>query len=98
MTGMGLHARSFPAEHYQRFRERFTSGHGGYPVVGTPDQVADELGRIAETGMTGLAFGFVDFLAELPYFCDEVLPRLEAKGVRSTASNSGMTSVAKSSS
>jgi dimethylsulfone monooxygenase len=98
MTGMGLHARSFPAEHYQQFRERFTSGHGTYPLVGTPDQVADELERIAETGMTGLAFGLVDFLAELPYFCDEVLPRLEAKGVRSAASNSGITSVAKSSS
>ena len=32
--------------------------------------------------MAGLAFGMVDFLAEMPYFCQEVLPRLEAKGLR----------------
>jgi FMNH2-dependent dimethyl sulfone monooxygenase len=82
MTGMGLHGQSFPADHYQRFRERFSSGHGGYPLVGTPDQIADELVRISEIGLSGLAFGFVDYLAELPYFRDEVLPRLEARGVR----------------
>jgi hypothetical protein len=27
-------------------------------------------------------FSFVDYLGELPYFCDEVLPRLAHLGVR----------------
>lgn len=80
----GLHAQFFPPEHYEQFRVRFTGGHGTYPIIGTPDHVADELERIAEAGFAGAGFSFVDYLAELPYFRDEVLPRLEARGVRTT--------------
>ncbi len=82
MSGMGMHGQSFPPGHYERFRERFTAGHGGYPLIGTPDSIADELERISQTGMGGLAFGMVNFLDEMPYFVQEVLPRLEAKGLR----------------
>jgi dimethylsulfone monooxygenase len=32
--------------------------------------------------MHGIGLSFVNFLDEVPYFCDEVLPRLERKGVR----------------
>jgi alkanesulfonate monooxygenase SsuD/methylene tetrahydromethanopterin reductase-like flavin-dependent oxidoreductase (luciferase family) len=78
----GVHAQFFPPEHYQQFRERFAGGHGAYPVVGTPDHVADELERIADVGFAGFAFGFFDYLDELPYFSQEVLPRLEARGLR----------------
>ena len=43
---MGMHAQFFPPEHYQQFRERFAAGHGMYPIIGDPDHVADELERI----------------------------------------------------
>jgi FMNH2-dependent dimethyl sulfone monooxygenase len=82
MALAGVHAQFFPPEHYQTQRERFVGGHGGYPIVGDPDDVADELERIAATGFAGVAFGLFDFAKELPYFCDEVLPRLERRGVR----------------
>jgi hypothetical protein len=32
--------------------------------------------------MHGIGLSFVNFLDEVPYFCDEVLPRLERAGVR----------------
>ena len=51
-------------------------------TVGTPDKVADELATISQAGMHGIGLSFVNFLNEVPYFCDEVLPRLERKGVR----------------
>jgi dimethylsulfone monooxygenase len=82
MSGMGMHSNAFPAGHYERFRERFTAGHGGYPLIGSPDQVADELERISQTGMAGIAFGMCNFLEEMPFFVQEVMPRLEAKGLR----------------
>jgi len=78
----GIHAQFFPPEHYRRFRERFAAGHGAYPLVGDPDHVADELERIADAGFAGLAFGFFDYLGELEFFAQEVLPRLESRGVR----------------
>lgn len=82
MTGMGLHGQMFPPDHYKLFRDRFVTGHGAYPIVGSPDVVAEMLAEVAEIGFAGVAAGFVNYLDELPYFCQEVLPRLEARGLR----------------
>jgi alkanesulfonate monooxygenase SsuD/methylene tetrahydromethanopterin reductase-like flavin-dependent oxidoreductase (luciferase family) len=68
---------------YEEKRRYFAAtAVGGYPYVGTPDKVADELATISEAGMHGIGLSFVNFLDEVPYFCDEVLPRLERKGIR----------------
>ena len=71
-------------EHYRRMRIRFAAGYGGWPVVGDPDAVAKEFTAIAHAGFSGIAMGFVNYLAEFPFFRDEVLPRLERAGVRRT--------------
>jgi alkanesulfonate monooxygenase SsuD/methylene tetrahydromethanopterin reductase-like flavin-dependent oxidoreductase (luciferase family) len=52
-------------------------------VIGDPDTVAQELGRLQSAGLDGLALNFVDYLQELPFFAAEVLPRLERIGLRS---------------
>jgi alkanesulfonate monooxygenase SsuD/methylene tetrahydromethanopterin reductase-like flavin-dependent oxidoreductase (luciferase family) len=38
--------------------------------------VAAELVRLYEIGFDGLVLNFVNYLDELPYFAQEVLPRL----------------------
>ena len=43
MTLQGLHAQSFTPEALASFRDRFAAGHGGFPLVGTPDHIADQL-------------------------------------------------------
>lgn len=85
MELQGLHAQSFPPEAFALFRERFAAGHGVYPLVGTPDQIAGELARVHAAGFDGTTISFVDYLAELPYFAEEVIPRLERMGLRSPA-------------
>jgi dimethylsulfone monooxygenase len=55
---------------------------GGYPIVGTPDRVAEELADLSRGGVRGIGFSMVNYLEELPLFRDEVLPRLEKLGVR----------------
>ena len=69
-------------EHYRQMRIRFAAGYGGWPIVGDPDTVAAEFVAISKAGFGGVALGFVNYLAEFPYFRDEVLPRLERAGVR----------------
>ncbi len=71
-----------PDEYYAKRRYFASNAVGGYPFVGTPDRVADELATISEAGVRGIGLSFVNYLAELPYFCAEVLPRLAHKGVR----------------
>ncbi len=55
---------------------------GGYPFIGTPDRIADELATLSRSGIRGIAFSMVNYLDEFPFFRDEVLPRLERMGVR----------------
>ena len=46
-------------------------------MVGDPDHVAKALADLSQAGLSGIGISFVNYLDELPYFCDEVLPRLE---------------------
>jgi len=71
------------ADDYEAKRQYFAANAiGGYPFVGTPDKVADELANVGRAGVRGVAVSFVNYLDELPYFCAEVLPRLAKIGLR----------------
>ncbi|WP_300006934.1 LLM class flavin-dependent oxidoreductase [Pseudonocardia sp.] len=78
----GMYGQSFPPDAFKMYRDRFAGGHGTYPIVGSPDTVAAELERISAAGFVGATISFVDYVNDLTYFNAEVLPRLEAKGLR----------------
>lgn len=61
---------------------RMAGGNSGYPLIGDPDTVTSKIKMLSEAGFCGIAMGLVNFLDELPYFRDEVLPRLERIGLR----------------
>ena len=71
-----------PEEYADKRRYTAAVAIGGYPFVGTPDKVADELANLSRAGLRGIAVSFVNYLDELPYFCDAVLPRLARMGLR----------------
>jgi FMNH2-dependent dimethyl sulfone monooxygenase len=50
--------------------------------VGDPETVADELVAISDAGLAGMLLIFFDYRESLDLFADEVLPMLEAAGVR----------------
>ncbi len=55
---------------------------GAYPMVGTPDDIVAEMTRMHALGLAGTSISFLNYLTELPYFLDEVLPRLVKAGLR----------------
>jgi FMNH2-dependent dimethyl sulfone monooxygenase len=61
---------------------RAVVGRGHYIAHGTPDEVANALALLHQAGLDGVAIGFVDYVKELPYFIQEVVPRLERLGLR----------------
>jgi FMNH2-dependent dimethyl sulfone monooxygenase len=71
-----------PMQEYLTKRSHYAQGMGGLPIVGDPDHVAQQLIDLSKAGLTGIAVSFVNYIDELPFFCDEVLPRLERAGIR----------------
>lgn len=76
------HAHSFPHDLLKLIRDRMAMGHGGFPLIGTPDQVAAGLIALHQAGFRGTTLSFIDYVEEFPYFRDTVLPLLEQAGLR----------------
>jgi alkanesulfonate monooxygenase SsuD/methylene tetrahydromethanopterin reductase-like flavin-dependent oxidoreductase (luciferase family) len=85
MEGRGFYKMNLSEDVLARMRKRMAGGNGAFPIVGTPDDVADTMETLSNLGIDGLALGFVNGLEYFPYIRDEVFPRLEKKGLRSPA-------------
>ena len=75
-------AQNTPPEKFQQMRTGYAQGMGGLPIVGDPDHIASQLIDLSKAGLTGVAVSLVNYVDELPFFCEEVLPRLERAGLR----------------
>ncbi|MFO1148723.1 MAG: LLM class flavin-dependent oxidoreductase [Alsobacter sp.] len=82
MAGKKEFSRSHDAHAYDLYRQRFAGGAGSYPLVGTPERIVEEMGRIAAQGYAGAALSFVNYTQELPFFCEHVLPLMQQAGLR----------------
>lgn len=76
------HAHSFPHDLLDSIRDGMALGHGGFTLIGTPQQVADRLISLYEAGFGGTTLSFFDYVKEFPYFRDNVLPILAERGIR----------------
>jgi alkanesulfonate monooxygenase SsuD/methylene tetrahydromethanopterin reductase-like flavin-dependent oxidoreductase (luciferase family) len=65
--------------------ERQVLARGNFCAIGDPDDVAQQLARLHGVGFDGLALNFVNYLDDIEYFAQEVLPRLERLGLRSAS-------------
>jgi alkanesulfonate monooxygenase SsuD/methylene tetrahydromethanopterin reductase-like flavin-dependent oxidoreductase (luciferase family) len=75
---------SHEAEAYRLHRKRFAGGAGTYPLIGTPEKIAEEMIKMSEVGFGGTTVSFVNFKNELPYFIEKVMPLLKEAGLRVT--------------
>ncbi len=74
--------RSLPQDRLHAMMERFISGGGTYPVIGSYDEVAATLKRLSDAGLDGMALACVNYVQEMPIIRDELLPRLERLRLR----------------
>ncbi len=70
-----------------QLRLRYAGGNGSHPVVGSPQDVAEQLIGLSRMGFAGTTLSFVNFTRELPFFCESVLPILEQAGLRRELAN-----------
>lgn len=78
--------REFAQSHddaaFTLYRQRFAGGAGTFPLIGSPEKIVDDLVAIMEQGYAGAALSFANYLYELPFFCDRVLPLMRQAGLR----------------
>jgi alkanesulfonate monooxygenase SsuD/methylene tetrahydromethanopterin reductase-like flavin-dependent oxidoreductase (luciferase family) len=79
---IALSGASQSFDHAREMSERFIAGWGGYPLVGTPEQVVEGMKQLNEAGMGGMIMGLIDPDAELPMFRERILPLMVQAGIR----------------
>ncbi len=77
-----IQSETFDMKKLDEMRFHFIAGHGGYPLVGTPEQIVDEIDKLIEIGVDGVLMSWVDYKTELRQWIDEVLPLMEQNGQR----------------
>lgn len=55
---------------------------GNIEIIGSPEEVVDQLVALKRAGIDGVQLGFYDFLPELRYFGERVLPLMKQAGLR----------------
>jgi len=78
----GIRPETVSAHEFVQARSDYARRMSGKIVVGDPDSVAEQFAVLSRAGIRGMAMNFVNYLSELPYFCQEVLPRMERLGLR----------------
>jgi alkanesulfonate monooxygenase SsuD/methylene tetrahydromethanopterin reductase-like flavin-dependent oxidoreductase (luciferase family) len=62
--------------------EGMISGFWGIPMVGTPEQVVEQMLALHGAGADGIALSFVDYFEGLDRMEEQLLPLLREAGVR----------------
>ncbi len=81
MRVLGMESDSFDAQ-IEQFAKRFVVGWGAYPLVGTPEQVVERLLDLERAGVEGMCLMWNDYVEEIPYFGERVLPLMREAGLR----------------
>ncbi len=75
--GLGMESGSFA----QQTLETFAFGAGSLPLLGTADEVAEQIAELYRLGMDGVLMSYMDYLGDTRRFGEEMVPRLTALGV-----------------
>jgi alkanesulfonate monooxygenase SsuD/methylene tetrahydromethanopterin reductase-like flavin-dependent oxidoreductase (luciferase family) len=78
----GVQSATLPPEKLADFRFHFMAGHGGYPLVGTPERIVDELETLSKMGVDGCLISWVKYKDECQQWIDKVMPLMVQAGQR----------------
>ncbi len=82
LTTFGVQSESMDDEAIRAIAERFVAGWGGYPLVGTPNQVAQGLAGLSNIGIDLVLLSWLDYNEEISFFGERVMPLLREAGLR----------------
>ena len=80
MDFLGIGSQSYE-ETLRLYRDYFYTSGAALPLIGTPEQVAEQMVAASRAGFDGLALGFFDYLDEMVAFEETVMPLLREAGI-----------------
>ncbi|HXF34319.1 MAG TPA: LLM class flavin-dependent oxidoreductase [Candidatus Acidoferrales bacterium] len=82
MLRMRGRLKDVPPEQHDAMRKRYATTSGGFTCIGSPDDVVGHLQTISSLGFAGIGLTSPHYANEFHYYPEEILPRLERKGLR----------------
>lgn len=58
------------------------AGYGGFPLIGTPDQVVSGMQALSDAGVDGVTLSWVNYREGIANLESDILPRMRAMGLR----------------
>ena len=78
---MGLNTPR-PPEQLKAMKMHFIAGWGGYPLIGTPEQIVDGLATMSKFGVDGVVVSWPRYIDDMRTFQRTTLPLLKQAGLR----------------
>jgi alkanesulfonate monooxygenase SsuD/methylene tetrahydromethanopterin reductase-like flavin-dependent oxidoreductase (luciferase family) len=79
---MIANAKTLPPQVLAEMKKHFIAGWGGYPIIGTPEQIADSLVTLSKIGLNGTLLNFPRYIDDMRRFQKEVYPLVQQTGLR----------------
>ena len=79
---IGINAKTFPPEIMEGLKSHFIAGWGGYPLIGTKEQVVDGLHTLSRMGLDGVLLSWPRYLEGMKEFRDVTYPLVKQSGLR----------------
>ncbi len=79
---LGLNAKTFAPDALKHLKELFIAGWGGYPLIGTKEQVVDGLKMLSAMGLDGVLLSWPRYEEGMREFKDVTYPLLVQAGLR----------------
>jgi alkanesulfonate monooxygenase SsuD/methylene tetrahydromethanopterin reductase-like flavin-dependent oxidoreductase (luciferase family) len=77
-----INARNIPPERLKAFQEAFLAGWGGFPLIGTKEQIVDGLQALSRAGVDGVLLAWPRYEQGMREFRDVTYPLLRQAGLR----------------
>jgi dimethylsulfone monooxygenase len=79
---MVVNAKTLPAETLHTMKTHFIAGWGGYPLIGTAEQIVDGLETLSRMGLDGTVLSWPRYIEGMQQFETDVLPLARQAGLR----------------
>ncbi len=79
---LGINAQTLPAETLREMKIHFMAGWGGYPLIGTSEQIVQGLETVSRMGFDGTLISWPRYIEDMRWFKGNTLPLVKQAGLR----------------